>query len=415
MNRYIILLLSLLTASCGGSRTEEDASSTAQDAGGASSDHELHLEADVSREWGIEVGSVAITDVSSIVILPGTVALNLNRTAYLSSIAPGKVAEISADLGDNVQKGEVLLTLNSPEFARSQTDYLEARARFNLSQKEYRRAISLFEEKAIEEREFLRREAEHEEFAARLGAAESALHSFGIEHSWIRSLEEKYERFWREGGDPDVIADPFLQIVSPVSGRVIFRDTVLGEQVAPGRIFFTVSDLKILWVELDAYEKDLPYVNRQSEVTIISPLYPDREFPGRITYIGDVMDENLRTVKVRIEVPDREKLLKPNMYIQGRIVNRDPGKELLAVPESAIVDIHGEKSVFVLEEAHEAGEVEEEDHLIYAVHHIQIGELVGDLRIVTGGLTGDELIVLKGAFTLKAELEKSSVGHDHVH
>lgn len=414
MKKYVTAFLCVLIVGCGGNRGQVDTAETGEGEA-ADSDHELILEPEVVEEWGIEVGHVTTTDISSRVTLPGSVRLNQNRTAHISSFAMGKVARISVDLGDRVRTGQVLLTLNSPEFAVAQTTYLEARTRLNLSQREYERATALFEQKAIEEREFIRRVAEHEQNTAEMGAAESALHSFGLKHDRIRALEEDHIRLWKEGGDPDVIADPMLPIISPIGGSVIYRDAILGEQVDPEKDLFIVSDLGTLWAELDAYEKDIPFVNERSEVAILSPLYPGREFPGRITYISDVVDENLRTIAVRVEMGNADGLLKPNMYIDGTIVNRDPGANYLAVPESAIVDYHGEKTVFVTgTHDHEAG-AEEEDHIVFEVRHIEIGELIGDLRIVTGGLDARDNVVLTGAFTIKAELEKGSVGAAHVH
>ena len=410
----LLPLLLIVSTSCG--RREQDTEEAVQpEEAGAETHRELHLEPGVAEEWGIETGRVTATDISSMVTLPGVLELNQNRTAHVSSVVAGKVAGISADLGSTVRRGQVLLTINSPEFAHAQATYLETSARFNLSRREYDRARSLFEEKAIEEREFLRREAEHEQVAAELGAAESVLHSYGFDHDWMNELKAKYERLWREGGDPDVIADPILAITSPVRGSVIYRDVIVGEHVDTPKILFTVSDLGTLWAQLDAYETDLAGITGRSEVEINSSLYPTTRFPGRITYVSDVVDETLRTVKIRVEITNTDGLLKPNMFVQGLVLTRNPSHSSLMVPEEAVQQMEGEKIVFVLEDEGEAGTEHEEEHLVFAVRHVEPGERIGDMRIVLTGLEEGETIVVRGAFTLKAELAKGSVGHAHVH
>lgn len=122
------------------------------------------------------------------------------------------------------------------------------------------------------------------------------------------------------------LTDPSLCILSPIQGTIIFRDVIVGEHVEPQKILFTASDLSLLWAVLDAYEKDLPLIDKKGGVTVISPLYPEKEFKGEITYISDIIDEKLQTIKIRVEVKNVEKLLKPNMYIQGIIENREEEK-----------------------------------------------------------------------------------------
>jgi len=206
-----------------------------------------------------------------------------------------------------------------------------------------------------------------------------------------------------EKGELCELADPNLRILSPVKGTIIFRDVIVGEHTEPHRILFTVSELDTLWAILDAYEKDLPYISKKSTVTIKSPLYPQKEFTGKIAYISDLIDEKLRTIKIRVEVKNDEGLLKPNMYIQGIVENRQAEKKILAIPEEAIQNMNGEKIVFVLEKKD-----------IFAVCHVKLGEKIGNKRIIAKGLKEGDKIVIKGAFNLKAELTKASFGAAHI-
>jgi cobalt-zinc-cadmium efflux system membrane fusion protein len=431
MKKYILLLAILVLVFCGGGKNNTPATShdhqlesgeqhvhqgegeqeghtheAEKEEDAEQADHEHHklqLPPEKQKEWGIGLGTASKQDISSMLVLPGVLTVNQNRTAHISSYVHGKVVSHTADLGDRARTGQALVTINSPAFAQAQADFLRARANYLLSQKEYERAKMLWEEKAIEEKEYLRREAEHEKLATEFGALGSALHSYGITHEQIEKLIEKCKSI----GDQEYkceIADPNLPILSPISGTVIFRDVVKGEHVEPDQILYTVSDLSTLWAILDVYEKDLPYVSKNSQVTITTSIYPGSKFPGKITYISDLIDEKLRTVKIRVEVDNKQGFLKPNMYVQGKIENRLEQKALFVVPEEAIQTLDGEKVVFVREEGD-----------IFVVRHVMLGYKVGDNRIVTQGLSEGDRIVVRGAFYIKAEMSKATFGHAHVH
>lgn len=364
---------------------------------------ELHISSEKQKEWGITVGQATKQNISSRITLPGALSLNQNKTAHISSFIQGKVVSLSSDLGSRVNKGQVLLTINSPEFAQAQADFLKARAKLNLSHKEYERAKELLKEKAIEEKEYLRREAERDKLATEYSALGSALHSYGITHKEIDELIKKCDSMDKKGYMCE-LADPNLPIFSPISGKIIFRDVIVGEHVEPDKILFTASNLRTLWALLDAYEKDLPFINKKSRITIKTPMYPEKEFQGKIIYISDLIDEKLRTIKVRVEVQNDKSLLKPNMYIQGLVENLEVERELLAIPEEAVQSLEGEKIVFV----HQGKDV-------FEVRHVKPGKKIGKKIIIAQGLHEGERIVIKGAFSLKTELSKGTFGHAHVH
>lgn len=327
MKKYIILLSLLVFVFCGS--TEKKTSSHSHGQEGQAPEvseqeaheseqevhlhqgkdhHELHLSAKKQKEWGIVVGTATKQDIASKITIPGVLALNQNKTAHISSFVKGKVVSLASDLGDRVNKKQVLVTINSPDFAQAQASFLQARAKLNLSRQEVERAKMLLQEKAIEQKEYLRREAEHAELSTEYGAAESILHSYGIEPEQIQELIKKCDSLV-EKGELCELTDTNLCILSPVEGTIIFRDVIVGEHVEPQKTLFTVSELDTLWALLDAYEKDLPYINKKSKVTIKSPLYLEKEFTGKIAYISDLIDEKLRTIKIRVEVKNDERLL----------------------------------------------------------------------------------------------------------
>ncbi len=406
MKKSLLLISVLILAACGGggnnvsSLSSEGTHDRAQEA----DEHPaLHLSPERQKEWGIVVGTASREDVASTVTLPGVISLNKNRTASISSFVGGKVVSLQADLGTRVERGQILLSINSPAFAQTQARFLQSVAQLNLSRKEYERAKKLLEEKAIEEREYLRRQAEHEKFQTEVGGLGSILHSYGLDHEQTEKLIEKCASLPPDGKLCE-LADPNLPIRSPLHGVIIFRDVIIGEHVEPEKPLFTVSDLSTLWAILDAYEKDLPLIDEHCQVIIVSPLYPEKEFKGKIAYISDLVDEKLRTVKIRVEIENDAGLLKPNMYIQGRVKKEAGGEHQLTVPEEAVQTFDGEKIIFVLEKEN-----------LFVVRHVEVGEKIGEKRIILKGIEEGDRIVIKGAFDLKAELSKESFGHAHVH
>ncbi len=407
MRKSLLLLSIIILIFCRGGI--EDENPTIHDEQGiknknnAHNHQELRISSDVQKEWGIVSRIVAKEKVSRVLTLPGVLTLNQNKTAHISSFVSGKVVSILADLGDRVKKGQPLLTLNSPEFAQAQASFLEAQAKLNLSRKEYERAKTLLKEKAIEEREYLKREAEYEKLATESGLKGSILHSYGMDHEETEKLIEKCSAMGWEGKLCE-LASPFLSIPSPLEGKIIFRDVIKGEHVEPQKILFTASDLSTLWGLLDAYEKDLPLIKKDSTVRIKSSIYPEKEFPAQISYISDIIDDKLRTIKIRVIVENKEELLKPNMYIEGVLKSLDTSQEFIILPEDAIQNLNEEKIVFVHKE-----------EALFAIRHVEVGERVGERRIILKGLEGGERVVIKGAFTLKSELTKETFAHAHPH
>jgi cobalt-zinc-cadmium efflux system membrane fusion protein len=395
MTRHMVCLSTLLLlVGCG----QRPASTPAEEAPapGATrgAPREIRVTPEMQKKWGLVTGPVERLTVTSAVTLPGIIALNQQRTALITSPIEGRVTSIGADLGDQVRAGQTLVVIHSPALAQAQTTFLQASARRAVAGRELDRARELLKDEAIQQKEVLRRQAEFDAATTEYGLAESQLHSLGWDHPQLNALLEKASR---AGTDLSDLVDPTLTIRAVVDGRVVTRDVVAGEHVRPDKLLFTVSDLSTVWALLDAREKDLPGLTVGGRVAITSEVYGGRRFEGRLTRIGDVVDEKLRTIKLRVELPNPGLLLKPNMFVQGALELRGGTRDVLGVPEDAVQTIQGEPAVFVL--GSNGG---------FAVKPVVIGERIGAKRAITGGLDGREVIVIAGAFNLKAELLKSS-------
>ncbi len=380
---------------------------------GEAAEHEpfelLHLEPELASAWGLEVDRPGRTDVSSEVELPGILTVNENRTARIGPLVAGQVAEVMADVGSRVTAGQALAALNSPEFTQVQSRFLQAYARADLSRRDYERALVLREQEAIEEREFLRRQALVEQDLADLRGAEAFLHSLGLDEDELTEIVTAGLDTGKPLLDHSAVK-PLMELETPVDGVVLSRDAILGSHVEPGQVLFTVSDLTTLWARLDAYENQMEALSGEAEVVIRSPLFPGRDFDGRVTFIADQVDEELRTVRVRVEVPDPDGALKPNMFVRGFLRVRTPGEDRLVVPTDAVQTLEGHSVVFV-----EAPQEPGEEHRVFTPVEVTPGATLTVGTVIQEGLEGTERIVIRGAFTLKSELTKGAAGHSHAH
>ena len=219
-------------------------------------------------------------------------------------------------------------------------------------------------------------------------------HSMGLDQAAVDAL---FAGASRDGDHLDHFADPDLRLVSPLDGRVVQRDVLIGQHVQPEMRLFTISDLSTLWAWLDAREADLPHVEKGRPVRIKNSVYPDRSWAGTVVQVGDVVDEKTRTVKLRVEVRN-DGSLKPNMFIQGEIAAAESSRQVVTVPDAAITSLEGNPVVFVREETD-----------VFVPRPVELGERLSARRVVLSGLETGEPVVVAGVFKIKAELLKATI------
>jgi cobalt-zinc-cadmium efflux system membrane fusion protein len=176
----------------------------------------------------------------------------------------------------------------------------------------------------------------------------------------------------------------------------------MGEVVARDKVLFTVVDLSVAWIEAAVFERDLAKVRVGAPAVVMVAAYPEESFRGEIAYIDSVLDKETRTVKVRIEVPNRDGRLKLGMFASAAI--ETPGRRSgLSVPDEAVVLVQGRPTVFV-----EEGEG-------FEARTVETGERIGGRTLIASGLAPGEKVAVAGAYALKARMLKSQLGEGHAH
>jgi cobalt-zinc-cadmium efflux system membrane fusion protein len=282
----------------------------------------------VDKPEQFPLATAAARQSRSQLVVNGVVAPDVLRTVPVISIATGRVVDIKARLGDTVKKGQLLLRVQSADIASAFSDYQKAVADEKLANTQLERAKILYDKGAISQNDL--QTAENAENKAKVDVETSREHlhllGAGIEH-------------------PSGIVD----VYAPISGVITDQQVTassgiqgLAANVNP----FTISDLSSVWILCDVYENDLASVHLGETADIKLNAYPDRVFTGKISNIGAVLDPNLRTAKVRIEVKNPG-LMKVAMFVTATFHGQKQETHAV-VPASAILHLHDRDWVYVV-------------------------------------------------------------------
>lgn len=350
----------------------------------------VRLSAKESLRVGVAVASVVRSEFRTHREFPALVQPNQRAMADITTLVRGRVVDVYADLGQQVEANALLAILYSSDLGLAQSAYLKARARLYLAEQAYARAKFLLKEQVIGEAEAQRRQAELLSMQAEEHESRDRLKLLGMDD----------DQFLRLGRSRNI--QSHVPIVAPFAGRIIGRNMTRGEVVETTEKLFVIADLSEVWVQANIPERDIAFVHashasggRQVEVRINA--YPKEVMTGTITYVGDVLDPATRTMQVRLELPNPDGRLKPEMFATIRL-SSEPQPDQLLVPDAALQQDQGRTFVFV-----------QRDVDTYEARDVQIGESNGIATTILGGLSEGDPVVTHGAFLLKSELLKKQV------
>ncbi|MDD2719721.1 MAG: efflux RND transporter periplasmic adaptor subunit [Gallionella sp.] len=337
----------------------------------------LALSAEEAQTAGIKVQKLALQKKSGQIMVTATIQANQDRLAHVAPRVPGRVVRVNASLGDRVKSGQQLAELDSIDLGESHSSYLQAASEAAVTQANFERAQRLHADNIIPEKDYLRARAEHEKARAALRAASDKLRMMGVDLGHSGSV---------------------FPLSAPFVGTIIEKKAVLGELATPDKSLFTVADLSTLWIESDLFEKDLGKVKVGAQATVTISAYPDEIFTGRLAYISSTMDKETRTVKARVEVPNLDGRLKPEMFASVAINTEGAGAKVFIVPVDAVLLLQGIPTVFVAENGG------------FEPRAVEVGERAQGYIVLKSGVAAGESVVVSGAYALKARLLKSQIG-----
>ncbi|HEY0712508.1 MAG TPA: efflux RND transporter periplasmic adaptor subunit [Polyangia bacterium] len=367
----------------------------------AHADESIELTAEAVRSAGIKLGPATRKPLSAGIGVAARIAFDAQKVAKVAPRIAGRLASVAVRLGDKVKQGAVLAFIESPELGKTRAEYLAAATRARIAQSNFLREQELVGKGISSQREMREAEAASASAQADLESADAALHALGLVEHEIRSLKRN-----------DHLASRF-PVRSPLAGSVVEIAASLGQSVEATAHLLTVADLDQVWALADVYENQLQFVKKGQKVSLDVAAVPGRRFEGVIEYVGDVVEEKTRAVEVRVVVSNRDRALKPGMFATAEIASgaghavRDGGAVEampLVVPTDAVQQVGNEQVVFVAESPTRFKAIE-----------VKLGRRSAAEAEILGGLTDGRQVVIKGAFVLKSELSKESMGERHGH
>jgi cobalt-zinc-cadmium efflux system membrane fusion protein len=376
----LVLVGALAIGACGGGDAAPAETAAAEEHAGE--EGVVVLDTAAIRLGGIQVGEVQSVTTTALAVT-GSITFDADRVSHVGSRSNGRIVAVRSDLGAQVARGQALATLESVEVGQIRAEEREAEALLKIAQENYAREQRLAEQGISSRKELLEAEAMLRRAEAALHSAEDRLQVLGASHDH------------GAGGE--------FTLVAPFAGVVVARDASLGEMATPADTLFTVADLSEVWIELDIFERDLARVRRGQSVAVLVSAYPSRSFPGRIVYVGDVLDPAKRTVRARVEIPNRDAALKPGMFATANIQVGGGGPPMAVVPQDAVQTVEGKLVVFV------PGDTPGEFRTV----PVEVGPTTDGNRIVIlSGIAPGSRVVTVGAFALRSELSKGEIGED---
>jgi membrane fusion protein, heavy metal efflux system len=258
----------------------------------------------------------------------GVVSPDVSRAVPVISLASGRVVDLRARLGDEVQKGQLLLRIQSPDISAAFSDYRKAVVDEALARVQLERAQKGYDAEVLAKKD--------------LEVAEDTQHKAQVD------VENTVARLRVLGMDPAQPPTGIVDVVAPVSGVITEQNVTNAGGVktldnSPN--LFTISDLSHVWIICDVYENDLKTVRLGDKADIRLNAYPDRRLTGVIQNIGAVLDPNIRAAKVRIEVGNPG-LMRIGMFVTATF--RGQTHETRAVvPATAVLNLHDREWVYV--------------------------------------------------------------------
>lgn len=342
---------------------------------------------------GLEVQPVSAQECRSTLKAMGKLLPPQTKTAIVGYAFSGRVFEVHVKIGDWVEKGQPLVTLESQEVGTAKCDFFKAVADLELAKLNFDREKRLLDSGIGIEKNFAAAEAELKIAQENRDAAHKRLHVLGFDEPQLEEIAEAHQ------------IHPAITLFAPLAGKVVKNDAVLGALVDQTTQLMTIIDPKTLWVDAQIYENDVAKIKIGQKVEVRVPAYPDEVFPGTVIYISDVVDEQTRTIAVRAEVDNAEQRLKTGMFADVGLLLMEE-REALVVPRDAVLEEGLQQVVFV-----KSGES-------FVSRTVQTAAIDGDCLQVLGGLKAGEEVVTVGNHLLRSRLKQGvleQAGHHHGH
>jgi len=303
---------------------------------------------------------------------PGIVSIPPENEYIVSTIQAGLINQIKAGLGDEVKKGQVLATINSPELLSLQQHHLKSINDLQLAKADYVRDKKLHNEGVIADRRWLQTKTNYKVFLSHLNETRQLLEMSGVSQGDIKELEKTHQLTSK------------LKILAPISGVVLDRMVTAGERADAMAPLFRVANFDRFWLDISIPQQRIKHIQVGDKV-----LVPGTEVTARIFLLGKHVDEGNQTILVRAEVETAKSSIRPGQAVAVKIV-QSSSDLMFKVPNSALAKYQGITYLFVRTDTG------------FSAEPIQIVGRQAKQAIITGDLQENSDIAIRGAVALKA-------------
>ncbi|MBU3560532.1 efflux RND transporter periplasmic adaptor subunit [Polynucleobacter hallstattensis] len=315
----------------------------------------------------------------------GRVDFNELFLSRIGANVTGRVSDILAIPGQRVKQGDILAKITSTELTQSQLSYLKAKSASQLADQAANRARILYKEDVIALAELQRREAEASSAKAEFRATNDQLRVQGMDQPSI-------DRLAKSG-----VIESINNVIATIPGEIVERKINKGQVVQPADALFTVADLSTLWAVAEIPESNAYLIHKGQKVTLVIPALRNASIEGVVAHVDSIVNPQTRTVVVRMEVPNKDSLIKPGM-LATMMIESQPTERLL-VPSSAVIREDNHDHVFI-----------REDEDTYRMVTVKLGPEGKGYRPVISGLKDGQEIAVNGAFHLNTERKRQLSG-----
>ncbi len=352
---------------------------------------EVHLTAEQRQTLGIEVETLLSGSATATISRPASVTFDKDQVSKVGPRIEAKVVKVLKDLGDSVNEGEPIAVMSSVELGKIKADYIRLNARLQAEQARYEREQSLYEQEISSQAELLEAEATYQQAQAELNATAEALRLYGLSQTDIENIET--------GGDRPL---SYFYLSSLTQGLIQQRDLSPGQTISSSETPVHVVDLSRVWVMIDAYEQDIPYINEGQKVSLAVRSIDGQTFEGKVDWVSYALEQDTRTMPVRAVVENPNGLLRAGMFGTARIQTGQE-RDIAMIPIDAVQTIEGEQVVFA---------PGKENGSYKPIEVILGSENEGYVEIASGLKPGQQAVIA-GAFDLKSALTAQSRSASH--
>jgi cobalt-zinc-cadmium efflux system membrane fusion protein len=309
----------------------------------------------------------------------GSIDFNEDMAAQVFPPYQGRIVKLFAMMGDNVKRGQPLLTIESPDLIQADSALIAAAGVLDLTTHALERAKQLYEVQGIAEKDLQQSMSDQQTAEGALRAARDAVAVFGKSEAEIDRMVKSRT------------IDPYLVVPSPITGRVTARTAAPGDFVQPGNppAPYSVADLSRIWMNASVAESDMPAVRKGQPIHVSVMAFPGRVFDGAVFMVGSTVDPQLHRGLVRAEIDDPKHELLPGMFASFVIVT-GPAVSSLAVPADGVVrEGNGTMTVWLTADRHR-----------FARRAVKIGMQNAGYDQLLDGVRPGEQVVTKGAVFL---------------